>query len=102
MGIVFGVVFLVMSFKGDNPWARLGVCLYLFGMLGSYVASTLYHALPLRSKWRERLRRWDHAAIYWHIAGSYYPRLLGLVAVQLCLALRHCRHHHQLHSVEGT
>ena len=66
MGAVFGVVFLVMSFKGDNPWARLGVCLYLFGMLGSYVASTLYHALPLRSKWRERLRRWDHAAIYWH------------------------------------
>ena len=64
MGVVFGVVFLWMSFKGENPWARLGVCLYLFGMLGSYVASTVYHALPLRSKWRERFRRWDHAAIF--------------------------------------
>ena len=80
MGVAFGIVFLWMSFKGDNPWARLGVCLYLFGMLGSYIASTVYHALPRRSKWKERLRRWDHAAIYWHIAGSYSP--LTLVALR--------------------
>ena len=80
MGVVFGIIFLWMSFRGDNPWARLGVCLYLFGMLGSYVASTIYHALPRRSKWKERLRRWDHAAIYWHIAGSYSP--LTLVALR--------------------
>jgi hemolysin III len=68
------------------------VILYLFGMLGSYVASTLYHALPAyeryktggllghRSKWKERLRKWDHAAIYWHIAGSYSP--LTLIALR--------------------
>ena len=80
LGVAFGVIFLVMAFKGDNPWARLGVCLYLFGMLASYVASTIYHALPRRSKWKERLRRWDHAAIYWHIAGSYSP--LTLVALR--------------------
>ena len=48
MGVVFGVVFLWMAFRGDDPWSRLGVCLYLFGMLGSYVASTVYHALPLQ------------------------------------------------------
>jgi len=80
LGVAFGVVFLVMAFKGHNPWARLGVCLYLFGMLGSYAASTIYHALPRRSVWKERLRRWDHAAIYWHIAGSYSP--LTLVALR--------------------
>ena len=79
MGVIFGVIFLWMSFRGDNPWARLGVCLYLFGMLSSYIASTVYHALPLRSKWRERFRHWDHAAIYWHIAGSYSP--LTLIAL---------------------
>ena len=48
-------------------------------MLSSYIASTVYHALPLRSKWRERFRHWDHAAIYWHIAGSYSP--LTLIAL---------------------
>ena len=32
------------------------------------------------SKWKERMRRWDHAAIYWHIAGSYSP--ITLVALR--------------------
>ena len=92
LGVVFGVIFLVWCFESDNNWARWGVILYLFGMLASYVASTLYHSAPLyyppkhggmigeRSKWKERLRKWDHAAIYWHIAGSYSP--LTLVALR--------------------
>ena len=49
-------------------------------MLASYAASTIYHALPAKSRWKERLRRWDHAAIYWHIAGSYSP--ITLVAMR--------------------
>ena len=117
MGVVFGVVFLWMAFRGDNPWSRLGVCLYLFGMLGSYVASTLYHALPRRSVWKERLRRWDHAAIYWHIAGSYTCRAasiqLSIILHQLsvvswlelvfvCLAVCHCRNHCQFCPSEGA
>ena len=80
LGVVFGIIFLVWCFQADNNWARVGVILYLFGMLGSYVASTLYHTIKHHSKWKERLRRWDHAAIYWHIAGSYSP--LTLVALR--------------------
>lgn len=80
LGVVFGIIFLVWCFQGNNNWARIGVILYLFGMLGSYVASTLYHSMKHHSKWKERLRKWDHAAIYWHIAGSYSP--LTLVALR--------------------
>lgn len=80
MGVIFGVIFLVWCFQADNNWARVGVILYLFGMLGSYLASTLYHSIKHHSKWKERLRKWDHAAIYWHIAGSYSP--LTLVALR--------------------
>ena len=80
LGVVFGIIFLVWCFQADNNWARIGVILYLFGMLGSYVASTLYHSMKHHSKWKERLRKWDHAAIYWHIAGSYSP--LTLVALR--------------------
>ena len=80
MGVVFGIIFLVWCFQADNNWARVGVILYLFGMLGSYLASTLYHSMKHHSKWKERLRKWDHAAIYWHIAGSYSP--LTLVALR--------------------
>ncbi len=80
LGAVMGVIFMVWCFRQDNEWARTGVILYLFGMLGSYITSTAYHSLPMRSPWKERLRRWDHAAIYWHIAGSYSP--LTLVALR--------------------
>ena len=76
LGVVVGIAFLVYVFGKEDNWARIGVILYLFGMLASYVASTVYHALPMRSKWKERLRKWDHAAIYWHIAGSYSPLTL--------------------------
>lgn len=72
LGVVLGVVLLVLAVP-HGAWADVGVALYLFGMLASYVASTVYHALPRRSPLKERLRRWDHAAIYWHIAGSYSP-----------------------------
>ena len=80
LGVVVCCIFLYMCYSGDNPWARVGVILYLFGMLASYVASTVYHAMPRRSRWKERLRKWDHAAIYWHIAGSYSP--ITLVALR--------------------
>jgi len=80
MGVIVGVILFIWVFRSDNDWARVGVILYLFGMLGSYISSTAYHAMPLRSVWRERLRRWDHAAIYWHIAGSYSP--LTLIALR--------------------
>ena len=66
LGVVFGIIFLVWCFRS--------------GMLGSYIASTLYHSMKHHSKWKERLRKWDHAAIYWHIAGSYSP--LTLVALR--------------------
>ena len=80
MGVVIGIIFLIWVFRNDNDWARISVILYLFGMLGSYIASTLYHSIRHHSKWKERLRKWDHAAIYWHIAGSYSP--LTLIALR--------------------
>lgn len=80
LGVVIGTIFLVWCFESHNGWATAGVILYLFGMLCSYTASTIYHALSARSVWKERLRRWDHAAIYWHIAGSYSP--ITLVALR--------------------
>lgn len=73
LGVVAGTVFLYWCFTAKDGWATASVILYLVGMLMSYIASTTYHAVSAWSKWKERLRKWDHAAIYWHIAGSYSP-----------------------------
>ena len=79
--MIVGAAFLYWVYKQGDGWAQFGVWLYLFGMLSSYVASTVYHALPERwAKPKEILRKWDHAAIYWHIAGSYSP--ITLIALR--------------------
>lgn len=80
LGAVVGTVFLIWSTRSGNVWAIVGVSLYIFGMLMSYLASTIYHALSAWSVWKERMRKWDHAAIYWHIAGAYSP--ITLVALR--------------------
>ena len=80
LGLTVGTAFLVWCGWARNGWATAGIILYLFGMLCSYVASTVYHAVSAWSPWKERLRKWDHAAIYWHIAGSYSP--ITLIAMR--------------------
>lgn len=80
MVLTVGIIFIVWCARADNPWATAGASLYLFGQLCSYAASTIYHALSAWSKWKQRLRRWDHAAIYWNIAGSYSP--ITLIAMR--------------------
>ena len=80
MGVIVSTLFLIKCYQVQNLWAAFGVWLYLFGMGGSYLASTLYHSLKHHNPWKRRLRHWDHAAIYWHIAGSYSP--ITLIALR--------------------
>lgn len=73
-GIIVSTVFIIRVIaNGGDGWDLASVLLYMFGMLSSYTFSTLYHACPPDNKWRRKLRKLDHAAIYWHIAGCYSP-----------------------------
>lgn len=73
--------FLVRSCDMGSWLAPLSFALYLFGVASSYAASVIYHAIPAsREKAKARARKVDHAAIYWHIAGSYSP--LTLIAMR--------------------
>ena len=80
MAVIIGGFFLIKCYRAQDPWAILGMWLYLFGMGGSYLSSTLYHSLKHHNPWKRRLRHWDHAAIYWHIAGSFSP--ITLIALR--------------------
>jgi hemolysin III len=44
-------------------------------MILLYLASTLYHAIP-NEKAKKILKKFDHIAIYYLIAGTYTPFLL--------------------------
>ena len=79
VGFIVCICFLIYCHQHDDGWATLGVWLYLLGMGGSYLTSTLYHALHHHNPLKKKLRQWDHAAIYWHIAGSYSPITLTVL-----------------------
>lgn len=79
LGLIACVCFLSYCYRHGDGWAMLGVWLYLAGMGGSYLTSTLYHALRHHNPLKKKLRQWDHAAIYWHISGSYSPVTLTVL-----------------------
>ena len=82
VGVVVGWIFVSAASEHGDALAVASVLLYIFGMMSSYVFSTLYHACPPEKALKLKLRRCDHAAIYWHIAGSYSP--ITLIAMRDC------------------
>lgn len=76
MGIVVCVFFIVNT--AGTPLAGLSFGLYFFGVVSSYAASVIYHSIR-PDKAKKIARKFDHAAIFWHIAGSYSPlTLIGM------------------------
>lgn len=76
VGIPFGLVvfgyFGWQNIPGANVWLLASTLIYALFMTLSYITSTLYHAE--RNELRKlQLRKFDHAAIYLHIAGTYTP-----------------------------
>lgn len=82
VGLIMGLVVCMffLSKSAGIPLAGLGFGLYLFGVVSSYAASVIYHATPASNAGVKAIaRKFDHAAIFWHIAGSYSPlTLIGM------------------------
>lgn len=81
MSLAVCVFFLVKGTAADCWITTFSFILYLVGVCSSYAASAVYHAIPgNRAKSKAIARKLDHAAIYWHIAGSYSP--ITLIAMR--------------------
>lgn len=73
LGVIAGIILIYKAAIGNTPyWAVACVSIYLAGMLSSYLCSTWYHASRPGPR-KELLRKFDHGAIYLHIAGTYTP-----------------------------
>jgi len=76
LGVVFGLVagfFLIQKAAvSGNNWAIISYAIYAVFMTLSYLTSTLYHSDKIETRKTVR-RKFDHAAIYAHIAGTYTP-----------------------------
>jgi hemolysin III len=74
-GLVAGTLLIQKAIASTNLWAVVSYSVYVIFMTLSYLTSTLYHID--KNVARKTIRRkFDHAAIYAHIAGTYTPFLL--------------------------
>lgn len=73
-GAVLGVpvlITLAAVWHGDFP-AIFGIAIYGGSLIAMILCSALYHMVP-HPDWSLLLRRLDHSAIYFKIAGTYTP-----------------------------
>jgi len=70
LGSAAGIWLLRKALCYGDFWAISSVAIYIACMLFSYIASTLYHACKEERR-KAILRKFDHVAIYFHIAGTY-------------------------------
>ena len=61
------------ALRGADPWKLVSFSVYGLSMVILYIASTLYHSVNTTVQGRVNLRRLDHTAIYFLIAGTYTP-----------------------------
>ena len=69
LGVAAGVWLLNMACRHDS-WAFYSTLVYVVCMVLSYITSTTYHA-AVNPERKALLRKFDHAVIYLHIAGTY-------------------------------
>ncbi|HEV8034302.1 PAQR family membrane homeostasis protein TrhA [Yoonia sp.] len=73
LGAVTGaIVLIIWSLGTATPGQIAAICVYGATLIATFVASALYHMTPWEGI-RPLLRRFDHAAIYLKIAGTYTP-----------------------------
>lgn len=82
-----GIMLLVYVAQTHEPTQIAATSIYAGMLVLSLIVSALYHLLPW-DRWRPVFRRFDHAAIYLKIAGTYTPLvvLIGSAFAYVVLA----------------
>ncbi len=78
IGAALSVVglFVLLAVTTGRPWHVTAVAIYGASLILLYVASTLCHSVHCAPHHEQRLDRFDHAAIFLLIAGTYTPLCL--------------------------
>ena len=88
------IVLLVIGIRNETALMVAGLAIYGLALVATFACSAGYH-LVVRPKVKEIMRRFDHAAIFLMIAGTYTPFVLlkmndawglGLLAVVWSMA----------------
>jgi hemolysin III len=74
---IAGLVYLIhQAIHFGTTWHLVSFIVYGVSLVVLYLASTLYHGIPVTA-WKDGLNMFDRSAIYILIAGTYTPFLLN-------------------------
>jgi hemolysin III len=62
-----------------GPTLEPALWVYGVSLVVMFTVSSVYHSIPWSTRWKERMRRLDHAAIFLFVAGSATPIILVAV-----------------------
>lgn len=78
LSVAGGAVLITLAALKGTHWQLISAIVFTMALMLLYTASTLYHSIPHTSA-KQKLKVFDHCAIYILIAGSYTPfTLIGL------------------------
>lgn len=66
------LVVLVVLTAHDLP-RMFSMIVYSLSLVALYTTSALYHSIPWRPRWKQRMQRLDHSMIFVLVAGSFTP-----------------------------
>ena len=69
---VVALVVLIVLTTDDTP-RMVSMIVYALSLTALYTTSSLYHSIPWRPEWRQRMQRMDHSMIFLLVAGSFTP-----------------------------
>jgi len=72
VALVAGPLLIARAAAHGHPWGTISASVFVATIVVMYLASTLYHALPL-GRAKRIFRRLEHFAIFLLIAGTYTP-----------------------------
>jgi len=77
LGFLFSLggaaVLILNAVRFGGPWHVVGFSIYGTSLMLLYLASTLYHYVPITSAAKRTFQKIDHAMIFVLIAGTYTP-----------------------------
>ena len=76
LAVIAALVLVVAALQRSSVAELVGATIFGTTMVLAYLASTLYHALPM-NRAKRLFRILDHGAIFLLIAGTYTPFMLG-------------------------
>jgi hemolysin III len=72
VALVAGPLLIARAAAHGRPWGTISASVFVATIVAMYLASTLYHALPLGQA-KRAFRKLEHGAIFLLIAGTYTP-----------------------------